>query len=47
MYNSIILFACVFGLVYIFSTSLQAINKSFRVMEIRQIINEIKTNKTR
>ena len=29
MYNSIILSSCLFGSVYIFSTSLQSINRSF------------------
>ena len=29
MYNSIILSSCLFGSVYIFSTSLQLINRSF------------------
>ncbi len=41
MFKIIFLYACLLGSVYIFSTSLQSINKSFRVKEITQIINEI------
>ena len=37
MYNSIILSSCLFGSVYIFSTSLQEINRSF--LENKQIQN--------
>ena len=39
MYNSIILFSCLFGSVYIFSTSLQAINSSF--LENKKIPNNL------
>ena len=37
MYNSIILSSCLFGSVYIFSTSLQSINRSF--LENKKIPN--------
>lgn len=39
MYNSIILSSCLFGSVYIFSTSLQAINRSF--LENKKIQNNL------
>ncbi len=39
MYNSIILSSCLFGSVYIFSTSLQAINRSF--LENKKIPNNL------
>ena len=39
MYNSIILSSCLFGSVYIFSTSLQSINRSF--LENKKIPNNL------
>lgn len=39
MYNSIILSSCLFGSVYIFSISLQAINRSF--LENKKISNNL------
>lgn len=39
MYNSIILSSCLFGSVYIFSTSLQAINRCF--LENKKILNNL------
>ena len=39
MYNSIILSSCLFGSVYIFSKSLEAINKSF--LENKKIPNKL------